>query len=733
MKFYWTGAERPQNGSYAGFRTRFNARTEGAYKIRVFGASWFCVRLDGAFLTEGPYRFDGAHPEYEELTVTLDAREHVLAARVHDEHVTTRLLADMPPFFGAQVFDPEGKEIKLTFRCSVLGYNPSLRRVNPQLGWSEDCNLALVPFFEAADFDDKNWQKAVPVVPETGKFACVSLAHIQPREIDAEKIAEGVLTENFGYENDDAPARFYLRHLNELSYPKEGIWMRFDLKKVRLFRFVAEIEAPAGTLVEAAYAETLQGGRVSPLITLSGGASCNMDRYRLAEGKNMFGNLSYRGGRYAEIHIIGETDKIRVRSVRFIERTYFGTPAGLFQSGDELLNKIWNTGVETFKSCSEDALVDNPTRERGEWTGDVIGAGIEICNVAFDDMRLIRRGLVQAANCASENGCVAGLCPGGVEYLSTYALQWICASVKYLRMTGDREYIEKAYPAAKKNVRYFYNLFSSEGCSRNAYWAFIDWGYVSNEGASDMGLNLFLHNALGAYIQWCELMKDDKERAFAEDFRDRVHGVIEKYLNENEGEWEKIGMHRAVLALGEGFFGGSAAKDCVAYVKRHYLSSFPNDLSAPRLGAPDKNNPRLITPYFSHYAFPVLWKEGEGDFVVSQYKTCWGWLSGQDNTWLEVFDGRWSHCHQWSGCPTWQLSRYCLGLEPREDIAPRTFDYCKLPASGVEGTGKIPVCGGGIISVTFNDTHAEYISDVDFVIRKEGVDLPVKAGQRVAL
>lgn len=233
MKFYWTGAKRSQNGSYAGFRARFTAKKAGEYTIRVFGVSWFSAHLDGEFLTEGPCRFEREHPEYEELKTVLESGAHVLAARVHDEHVTTRLLAEMPPFFGAQLFDPEGNEIELNFRCADLAYYPSLRRINPQLGWSEDCDLAIVPFFEAVDFDDGNWKTPVSVFPAIGELSRVALAHIQPREADAEKIAEGVLAENFGYENDDVPARFFLRHLNEPSYPKEGIWMRFDLGKVR--------------------------------------------------------------------------------------------------------------------------------------------------------------------------------------------------------------------------------------------------------------------------------------------------------------------------------------------------------------------------------------------------------------------------------------------------------------------------------------------------------------------
>lgn len=124
-----------------------------------------------------------------------------------------------------------------------------------------------------------------------------------------------------------------------------------------------------------------------------------------------------------------------------------------------------------------------------------------------------------------------------------------------------------------------------------------------------------------------------------------------------------------------------------------------------------------------------MWQAGEGDFVISQYKTCWGWLAAQDNTWLEVFDGRWSHCHQWSGCPTWQLSRYCLGLTPREDLATRAFEYCKLPARGVEGTGKLPVAGGGTVEVRFGEDFAEYTPDVDITVYKNGVPCTVKAGE----
>lgn len=115
--------------------------------------------------------------------------------------------------------------------------------------------------------------------------------------------------------------------------------------------------------MEIAYCETLQSGRVSPWITLSGGTSCNMDRYILKEGENDFESFIPHGGRYVEIHLLGVRDFSDV-DIKFYERGYFGAPEGNFTCADELITRIWNAGVETFRSCAEDAVIDNPTRER---------------------------------------------------------------------------------------------------------------------------------------------------------------------------------------------------------------------------------------------------------------------------------------------------------------------------------------------------------------------------------
>jgi hypothetical protein len=69
-------------------------------------------------------------------------------------------------------------------------------------------------------------------------------------------------------------------------------------------------------------------------------------------------------------------------------------------------------------------------------------------------------------------------------------------------------------------------------------------------------------------------------------------------------------------------------------------------------------------------------------------------MLGQGLTTLaEVFDLRWSHCHQWSACPTWQMSRYLLGLRPRFDRGTGHYDLELKPGSMRAASGVVPVNG----------------------------------------
>ena len=515
-----------------------------------------------------------------------------------------------------------------------------------------------------------------------------------PHQLNA--LEGGELVEMFGYEKDNPAARFFLRDLAPTDLPPQGVWRRYDLGRVRLGRPNFTLDLPSGAIVEFALSEQLRHERVSPWITLSDSDSCNLDHFVARGGVQEFWPLTPKGGRFLEVHVLAPPTTVQFLSEEFVERVFYGEPQGEFRCDDELLNTIWKVGVETHRACSEDALTDNPTRERGQWAGDVVTVGLSIAGAAFSDLGMCRRGLVQSALSARAEGLVAGLCPGTNRYLSTFAAQWLAACVHFWELTGDTEILEAMFSFAVANLADFESHLTPAGLDKALGWGFVDWGYVPNEGASDMGVNLHYLAALRQMKRWCRALDQPDENYSVLD--EKVTAIIGAYYageRASKGAWERIGYHRAALGLRLGFFEGAREREAVEFLKAHMLCCFPNDASAPRLSDPRANNPRLITPYFAHFAMPELIERGEMDFVLDQFRTCWGWALGDDRTtWLEVFDPRWSHCHQWAGLPdlaTLALRFWACG---RATIGARAiFVWRPSSVRCQRASGKVPLVG----------------------------------------
>jgi alpha-L-rhamnosidase len=703
---FWMSPEPTPENTHGAFRGKFTLPAGGTVEFQLSGASWYVVWLDGKYFYEGPDRYPAAHPEYQSKQVSLSTGDHVIAIQVQFEGIETRILDAIQPFLYCSLLFQE-KELPVTWKCERLQGFESGFRINAELGWVEWVDTRKVPEnWQDPRFDDSGWKVPVQVTRELGPFSRSKIGNVKALEIKPKLMAEGRLAEVYGYEKDNPSARFFLRDLVCEKLPSQGVWKRYDLGRVRLSRPKFLMDLPAGAVVEFAYCESLIHDRVSPWITLSTSDSYNLDHFVARGGRQEFFPLHPKGGRFVEVHILAPSSEIRFIEEKFLERCYYDQPEGDFTCNDELLNKIWRTGIETYRACSEDALIDNPTRERGQWIGDMGVGGMRIGAAGFSDIRICRRGLVQSAQCAREDGMVAGLCPGGEGYLSSFSAQWVPACLNYCRLTGDKSLLEELYPAAEKNIAAFQHYLTQDGISYDAGWAFIDWGYVPNPEASDMGLNLHYFMALQSMVKWSALINRKDRIIEYEKLEAQIFTIIQRYFVKNSEngrfQWDKIGYHRIVLGMLAGFIPPDQQKEAVAFVKKHILNCFPNNPDAPRLSDPGANNPQLITPYFSHFAFQVLIEQGEMEFVLNQYRKCWGWaLEDGRTTWVEVFDTRWSNCHQWAGSPTWQLSTYVLGLTQRFDQKKNSFDLKFYPGDLMRVTGKIPLPGGNTIAVNW--------------------------------
>jgi hypothetical protein len=697
-RFFWLD-QAPATDSHVAFRGSFELSASAGVELRFLGASWFALWLDGEYLTEGPARFPREFPQYQMRRLHLSAGKHVLAAQVHSFGVSTRLIENIPAFWTCRVATADEEAPVRWKAVHLTGYASGLRRINPQLGWAEWADTRDLPErWQQPAFNDSKWAEPTLVNPGIGALQPLATGEVRTIVHTLTPVAEGQLVETYGYERDDPPARFFLRRLTPGDLPAQGVWRRYDLGRVRLGRMRMVIDAPAGAVVECAYSEALENGRVSPWITLSGGPSCNMEHFVARGGEQEFFALSPKGGRFVEVHVLAPPAQVRFVREEFFERTYHDAPEGAFHSNDALLDRVWLTGIETYRACSEDAVIDNPTRERGQWAGDVATVGMEIAAAGFADLRLFRRGLIQCAQCAREDGLIAGLCPGGRGYLTTYAAQWVTACLRYRQLTGDPDLLRELLPAAERNIGAFEKYWTPDGASDKAGWGFVDWGYVRNQGLVDVGVNLHVAAALNDMVRWCEAIGEAGKRDRYARLSDGLNHSLKRWF---EGQsWEAIGLHRVVLGLQFGFIPNIREREAVSFIKRHILRSFPLAADGPRLSDPGAANAQLFTPYFAHYALPVLIERGEMDFVLDVYRKAWGWaLEDGRTTWLEVFDTRWSHCHAWAGCPTWQLTRYLLGLNRRFDLDEEHYAFKLRPGSLERAQGSLPTLSGDAIRI----------------------------------
>jgi hypothetical protein len=249
-------------------------------------------------------------------------------------------------------------------------------------------------------------------------------------------------------------------------------------------------------------------------------------------------------------------------------------------------------------------------------------------------------------------------------------------------------------------------FWREDGLHNVAGWNFVDWGYRAEDGPVDTACNLHYLWSLRCMAEWARAMGQDALEwdAQARELSTLLQTRIAEKLAADG--WGGVGYHCATLAMKLGLADDETV--CLDFLEQHLINCFPNDPSAPRNDDPTGFNARLITPYFAHYVMPLFIERGRMDFVLGQFRKCWGeyMLADGRTTWLEVFDSRWSHCHQWSGCPTWQLSRYLLGLHPRFDLGESHFDFRFEPGSLTRISGRLPhPCGGWIeISSRRDDT-----------------------------
>ena len=461
------------------------------------------------------------------------------------------------------------------------------------------------------------------------------------------------------------------------------------------------LDAPAGCVVDATYTEMLTpNGWMDPLYD---GVHYG-DRYITRSGPQSHEVFAKRAFRYMLLRISDAEDGLTVSDVSLNFSTYPTELRGGFRCSDEALGRIWDTGTDTLTLCMEDAYLDCPRRERGQWWGD---ARVEaLCNFyCFGDSALLRRGLRQMAEVSSDEGLTPCLYPaGGPGFIAGFAMYWIMSLRDYCLFTGDLDLGTELLPRAERIIRAFEGWRDEAGLlkARLPHWWFFDWsgyyGHIEREERQSALANMIYAEALRAAADVSACTADADSAARYTKLREGLVEAAQAFWSDKAGTYvdflgddERLSRHVAAWAV---------------------LSDVapPGTWDAILDVAFDDSREVLPegTPYFAFYVVEALRKAGRHGQAVRYIRGRWGGMLEQGATsWWETWRKAGSLCHAWSAAPTLQLPAIVLGVEPlapgfaRFAVAPQ---LCGLSyARGLVPTPHGPIC----VSWRFSDDEFE--------------------------
>lgn len=455
---------------------------------------------------------------------------------------------------------------------------------------------------------------------------------------------------------------------------------------------VLDVEAPPGTVLDIAFSDWLHASgvidfyRSSPYLDTA-------DRFTLRGGKQTVELFHPRGGRFMQITLRAPlaSSSLTVHAVQVRLRQTIHRDWTAFHCGDPNIEWMWQATMLTQLRSTDEAYIDCPWRERGNYIGDALVC-VHLDQILHSDSRTARRSLRQFAQAALPDGQLACCAPSWLRKPhEDYTLLWIHALHDHWAYTGDIETAANLWPTVE-------GIWASPSWQSHssALWSlygkrqFVDWGVEvsEREGEANAVINLFRLEALRHSGALATAMGREESAA---DFRHQAEKVesalFEVLWDEDRGclrasvGAETEALHANVLALCFSVGSRQHRARILAHIEPRVLCNLDRALR-------DGRNSVNLDLYFLHFLLPGLAAHERPDLAEHVLTTHYGHLRSLGHiTLAETLRGlsscNGSLCHPWSGAGTIYAARHILGIR-MENAGDPNHLLCAPLVHGIE-------------------------------------------------
>ena len=616
------------------FRKKFNVdKTKNAI-LKITADDYYKLYINGKFVTMGPAASYPNCYNYNDIDVSdyLHLGENVIAVHTYYQGLINRvwvsgdrrqmLWVDMS-VDGEQILisDTSWKCHEHTgySNCGKIGYETQFMEI-----YDSGADEA---FFFLKDFDDSDWENA-----QIFKNADYTLVKQQTKQLQLYSVEPKTCLEK-----------------------GNTVWLDFGQEMVGYL--CANAKGAKGDTVILRYGEELNDDG-----SVRYDMRCNCiyeEKWILSGGEDTLNQFDYKAFRYAEIILPQGVD---VSNITMLVRHYPFESKARFDADTSELSAIVKLCADTVKYGMQENFVDCPTREKGQYLGDVSIAA-RANAILTGDTNMMKKAITDFCNsCFVCPGMMAVSTSSLMQEIADYSLQFPAQVMWVYKTDGDIDFLRYAEPYVTDMYKYFSQYERADCLIDNLLdkWNMVDWPKNLRDGYDfplTRPIGEGLHNVINAF--WCGFLQslDEIYVILGMKKTGKTDKAIKAYISafycEETGlfcdtpEHTHSSIHSNVLPLLFNIGTDECHKNIIEFIKRKKLSS--------------------MGVYMAYFTLAALKNHGEYELAKQLIADpdCWLNMLSEDATaTFEAWgkDQKWntSLFHPWATAPLIILSEKAL-------------------------------------------------------------------------
>lgn len=469
--------------------------------LKITADDYFKLYINGAFVTQGP---PPSYPNayyYMEVDVTdfLKDGQNTFAVHTYYQGLINRVWVsgDLRSMLWCELY-LDGEKALVSDESWLVathtGYS-SCGTVGYETAYMEryDSTAKEVGFYKEA-FDDSAWEQAS--IYQNADYT-LQKSPIQPLCV---------------YEK--APA------LTE----RRGNVLFVDFGQERVGCIKAKAKGNKGDKILIRYGEELNA---DGSVRFDMRCNCRyQEEWVLSGGEDVLEQFDYKAFRYCEVHM---PENAFITDMGMLVRHYPFEKKAVYDTKNERLKEVLRLCENTIKYGTQEVFVDCPSREKGQYLGDVCVSGRAQC-VLTGDTTLIKKSIVDFCNSAFIcKGIMAVSTSSFMQEIADYSLLLPALVLWVYKRDGDKQFLQDCMPYIKGVYEYFVEYAQADGLIEGVIekWNLVDWPDNLRDGYNfplTKPIGKGKHNVLNAF--WIGFLK--AYQSLCEQLGERVDLSIER-------------------------------------------------------------------------------------------------------------------------------------------------------------------------------------------------------------